>query len=447
MPRLMEAGMVTTRFTVLAIVALAWTLPVHAQPVDRAEMQAVITKADEELNKRYIFPDRAAGATAKIKAALDAGDYDAIADPKAFAERLTADLQSVTHDRHMRVFLAGAPLPPAPGAASPPKAYAGFLAVNRLKGNIGYINLQGFPAVAPFAVVADQAMADLAGTKALIIDMRGNGGGSPETVAYLCSFFFDPKTRVHINDLIYRYPGTETYRRDAFLTHPVPSSYLGKPVYLLTSARTFSGAEEFVYDLQTQKRAKLIGETTGGGANPGGGWPLNPRFGMFIPTGRAENPITLTNWEGTGVKPDVAVARDQALRVAMLEITRNRALKKEQAMEVDAFAPAHLLKFRDGAQPGAADALRQLLTSLALGEPDYATMSEVLAKATREQLPQLKSDLAAAGEIKTVSFLYIGPAGLDVYQVICANRTLQSGIFLTPDGKIATSWVRSAPPQ
>ncbi len=87
----------------------------------------------------------------------------------------------------------------------------------------------------------------------------------------------------------------------------------------MTSARTFSGGEEFVYDLKTQKRATLIGETTGGGANPGSAPSVNPRFSIFVPTGRAENPITKTNWERTGVTPDMAVSRDQAFRVAMLK--------------------------------------------------------------------------------------------------------------------------------
>lgn len=439
------------RIAILPVIA-ALALPAYAQEankeankqVDKAEMQAVIAKADEELNKRYIFPDRAALATARIKTALAAGKYDPITDPKAFAEKLTTDLQSVTHDKHMRVFLANPDVRPAPAASAgpPAKSYAGFLAVARLEGNVGYINLQGFPDPAPFKQVADQALADLSDTRAMILDLRGNGGGSPDGVAYLCSFFFD--SPVHINDLIYRNPGTDTYRRNAFLTQPVPSSYLTKPVYVLTSRRTFSGGEEFAYDLQTQKRATLIGETTGGGANPGGGWPLNPRFGMFIPTGRAENPITKTNWEGTGVAPDVTVAADQALRVAMLDITRDAGLKGQRAMEAKDFAPVHLLTFREGPQPGAAQTLEHHLEALARGEPDYALLSDGLAKATREQLPKLQSDLAAAGEIKAVTFKFISPAGLDVYEVTCANRTMLSGIFLTPDGKIATNWIRPA---
>jgi hypothetical protein len=224
----------------------------------------------------------------------------------------------------------------------------------------------------------------------------------------------------------------------------VPTFYR-KPVYLLSSARTFSGGEEFLYDLKTQKRAKLIGQASGGGANPGGAPPINARFAFFIPDGRAENPITKTNWEGTGVAPDVAVAPDQALRVAMLEITGDKKLASEQAVEADAFAPVHLLKFRDGPQPGGAAALKRLLEQTAQGKPDYASMSEGLAKAVREQLPKTQADLAALGEIKSVTFQNIGSAGLDVYEVVCANGKLTSGIFLTPDGKVAASWFRLMP--
>lgn len=433
--------------SLLTIVALAWAAPVWAQAVDKAEKQAVIAKAGEELISRYIFPDRAGLAKAKIDQALAAGDYDTITDPRTFAERLTADLRSVTHDKHMQVFFPALNAGPPPPTSGAPKSNAGFLAVDRLKGNIGYINLRGFPDPAPFKLVADKAMADLSGTRAMIIDLRGNGGGDPTTVAYLCSFFFDPKTPVHLNDLVHREADTNIYKRDEFWTKPVPSSYRRKPVYLLTSGRTFSGGEEFVYDLKTQKRATVIGETTGGGANPGAMRQLNSRFGMFISGGRAENPITKTNWEGSGVAPDRAVGREQALRIAVLEITKDPALKKEEALEADAFSPVHLLKFRELPQPGDGDALKRLLGELARGEPDYSRLADDLTKDIKENLAQSKADLAAAGEIKTVTFKYTGPAGLDVYEVVCANGTLMSGIFVTPDGKVAANWFRLMMPE
>ena len=272
----------------------------------------------------------------------------------------------------MRVFFNAGPRPAPPAGASPaaplPRANAGFPRVDRLKGNIGYIKLQGFPPSAgPFAAVANQAMADLAGTDALIIDMRDNGGGSPDGVAYLCSFFFDPKAPVHINSFVNRKSGTLEFTNQDFHTRPVPTSYLGKPVYLLTSVRTFSGGEEFVYDLQTQKRARLIGAVTGGGANPGGTRPLNPRFVIFIPGGRAVNPVTKTNWEGTGVTPDAITDEKLAFQAAMKEIVASNPAKYaalttqvEADSAVDPFVEASLMKFRETQQPGGEAAVRKL---------------------------------------------------------------------------------------
>ena len=89
-------------------------------------------------------------------------------------------------------------------------------------------------------------------------------------------------------------------------------------MYVLTSNQTFSGAEEFAYDVQTQKRGQVVGDTTGGGAHPGGLRRVTDHFGVWIPSGRAVNPITGTNWEGTGVRPDVPVPADAALRTAHL---------------------------------------------------------------------------------------------------------------------------------
>jgi C-terminal processing protease CtpA/Prc len=172
------------------------------------------------------------------------------------------------------------------------------------------------------------------GTEALIIDMRANGGGNPAMVALVCSYLFGPEP-VHLNDLYWR----EGNRTDEFWTKKEVAGkrYLNKDVYVLTSKRTFSGAEEFTYNLKNLKRATIIGETTGGGAHPGGGFRVNEHFGMFVPTGRAISPITKTNWEGTGVTPDVPVPADQALLVA-----RVMALKKLLTKSVDADLKANV---------------------------------------------------------------------------------------------------------
>src|SRR5688500_984688 len=164
-------------------------------------------------------------------------------------------------------------------------------------------------------------MSALQATRALIVDVRRNGGGSPVSVAHLVSYFLAPGERVHINTFINRNPGTDTFRSQDFWSETTPFSYTGKPVLVLTSGRTFSGGEEFAYDMQVMKLAGTVGETTGGGANPGGTARLPAGLAMFIPGGRARNPITGTNWEGVGVKPDIAVPSENALKAALEQLS------------------------------------------------------------------------------------------------------------------------------
>jgi hypothetical protein len=443
------------------LLLLALPTPVWAQPLDAAEKRAVVEKAGELLTANYIFPDRAADARKKIDAQLVAGAYDGLADPDAFAAKLTEDLQSVTHDKHMRVSgppptsTTGAPPPPLAGAAPaapPPRTNSTFAAVSRLKGNIGYIKVLGFPTAAgPFANAANQAMTDLKDTDALIIDMRDNGGGSPDGVAYLCSFFFDPKTPVLINSFVNRKSGTLEFSNEEFRTRPVPVSYLRKPVYVLTSGRTFSGGEEFVYDLQTQKRARTVGAVTGGGANPGGTRRLNPRFAIFIPGGRAVNPITKTNWEGTGVKPDIVIDEKLAFQAAMGEIVARNPAKyaalEAQVQESSAIAPfveADLMKFRTQQQPGGEVLVRKLFEGLAAGKPDYDMMPKDVAGAIRDNLELYRADMSKAGAVTGVKFTGIGPQGLDRYELTTATAKVSFAIY-QEDGKVVA--LNFGPPQ
>jgi C-terminal processing protease CtpA/Prc len=157
-------------------------------------------------------------------------------------------------------------------------------------------------------------------------------------VALICSYLFPGHERVHLNDLYWR----EGDRTEQFYTLPyVPGRrYLDKEVYVLTSKRTFSGAEEFTYNLKNLKRATIVGEATGGGAHPGGTRRVTDHFAVWVPGGRAINPITKTNWEGTGVTPDVAVPADQALATAHLMALKRLKEKSGDREEAGALEDA-----------------------------------------------------------------------------------------------------------
>jgi C-terminal processing protease CtpA/Prc len=197
----------------------------------------------------------------------------------------------------------------------------GIRRVERLDGNVGYLDVRrvAVPANAGPAIAA--AMELVAGTYALILDLRRNGGGSPDGVMFWCSYLFPEEDQVHLNDIFHADTG-ETRQFWALPYVPGPR-YLDRPVYVLTSSRTFSGGEELCYNLQALGRAELIGETTGGGAHPTRGFPVTAAVEIGIPFARSVNPVTGTNWEGTGVTPDVAVPEAEARDVAYAKALRH----------------------------------------------------------------------------------------------------------------------------
>ena len=191
--------------------------------------------------------------------------------------------------------------------------------VHLLPGGVSCVDLCGF---APAEIVGhafDSAVALLAGTHALILDLRQNAGGEPDGVAYWLSHFFAKGDARHLND-IYNRPDNTTRE---YCTIPTATPRVTGPIYILTSHDTFSGGEECAYDLQTRKRATLVGETTGGVANAGDYVSLGQGFIAFIPNVRSINPITRTNWEHVGVKLDVAVSASSAMKVAYITILDN----------------------------------------------------------------------------------------------------------------------------
>jgi hypothetical protein len=300
----------------------------------------IVTTALALLRENYVFPEVAERAAVAVEARLAAGEYDGL-DEITLTDLLTEHLNEVCADKHLRVRLGPAPRPPAgrgPGRDAPERHGPGgnlddearrlavrqrgrldnfgIRRVERLDGNIGYLDIQRVaqPENAGPAITA--ALELVGGTYALIIDLRQNGGGSPDGVVYWCSYLL-PERPAHLNDIFHADTG-ET-RQFWSLPYLPGSRYLERPVYVLTSSHTFSGGEDFCYTLQTQGRAEVIGETTGGGAHPAQPFWISPAVHIAIPFARSVNPVTRTNWEGTGVVPDTAVAAGEAYDVAYVK--------------------------------------------------------------------------------------------------------------------------------
>ncbi|HMV49293.1 MAG TPA: serine hydrolase, partial [Blastocatellia bacterium] len=316
--------------------AASFAQTAQSNNVDATTRRQVIEDAIKALNDAYVFPETAKKMEQAIRDRVERKEYDDIADGRTLANRLTQHLQEVSHDKHLRVLFNDGNSPfftqqiadPATRREISAKRNFSFEKVERLSGNIGYLDLRGFEPPHLAGETATAAMNFLANTDALIFDLRQNGGGDPAMVAFLCSYLFNERT--HLND-IYSRPDNRT---EEFWTKTDVSGkkYGDKPVFVLTSNRTFSGAEEFSYNLKNLKRGVIVGETTGGGAHPVNGRRLSKDFMVMVPFARSINPITKTNWEGTGVKPDVDVPAAQALKVAHLMAVRAIQPKVSQPM-------------------------------------------------------------------------------------------------------------------
>lgn len=290
----------------------------------------IINSTLDHIAAGYIFPRCAAEADRAVRARLAAGEYDALSGA-AFCEAVTAHLQEACPDRHLRLLWQDEPRSAEP--ADEDTGMAAFLAlmraesqgirrVERLDGNIGYLDVRWIPDAGQGARAIGAAMELVAGTRALLLDLRECRGGLPAGAAMWCSYFF-PDDGVHLNDVYERSTGsTRQYWTLPYLPAP---RYLDRPVYVLTGATTFSGGEDVAYTLQAHGRAEVIGEVTRGGAHPTAHHPVTEHITVTVPTARTINPVTGTNWEGVGVRPDRTVPAEKALETAHEEAQRRLA--------------------------------------------------------------------------------------------------------------------------
>ncbi|GAA2143406.1 S41 family peptidase [Kitasatospora kazusensis] len=286
------------------------------QPQTTFAAAPVIDELTRLVTEHYVFPEVAEQIVTLLHRRLAEGAYQV--DPAELGALVTADLQSVNQDGHLRLKHYPEVIPSEQGAATLAAmrrkfddSMGGVPRIELLAGGVAVLEIA--PAVFPLAWAAEPISAAFtlaSRAEALILDLRGNLGGDPDTVAFVCGYLLDERT--HLNTMLWR----EGDRREqSWSPVHVPGARFGgsKPLYVLTSGRTFSGGEELSYNLQQLGRAVIVGERTGGGAHPRESWTLHPHLEAHIPVGRSVNPVSGTNWEGTGVQPDVPCAADDAL--------------------------------------------------------------------------------------------------------------------------------------
>ena len=319
-----------------------------SMPASAEFKAAAVDSVSWALNKTYVFEDVAKEMEKHIRRKLKKGDYDDLETVQEFARQLTEDMREISSDRHLGVqFMSDELLEEyQQGDEDPDVAHQlafergrkrnfEFKKLEILDGNVGYLKLNGFNDTSLSGPTAIAAMNFLGYTDALIIDLTENGGGSPSLIQTIMAYLLDGST--HLNSFYIR----DGDSLQQFWSAPyVPGpKMVDTELYVLTSSHTFSAAEEFTYNVKNLERGTIVGETTGGGAHPVRGY-LFPslNMGMRVSFGRAINPVSGTNWEGTGVTPDIEVPADQALDAAYLGALgklRERDMSDEEAFVLD----------------------------------------------------------------------------------------------------------------
>jgi retinol-binding protein 3 len=365
------------RTLTVLLFALLLQLPLWAQqtppPLTAAQKTELINRVAQLLRDNYIFPDKAAAMGAYLSKRNKAKAYANISEYRAFVDTLASDLRKTHRDLHLHLHVNPEAVanirrwqseaPPTADMLAEQMAGAkrenfGFVKVERLTGNIGYLDFRRFfPLSEEAKNTVAASMSFLANSDAIIIDMRHNGGGNPEMVQLVLSYFMD-ETPVHYNTL-YDRPSNQT--QDYYSLAEVQGRKMPDiDIYVLTSKYTFSAAEEFSYNLQNLKRATIVGETTGGGAHPTQSFVVNDFVALNIPISRAISPFTQTNWEGTGVTPDIATTAEDALAQAkMMALTNIIAKTREPKQKALLEWEQQGLQARLSPPPPLADQLKQ----------------------------------------------------------------------------------------
>ncbi|MBD3347928.1 MAG: hypothetical protein GF400_01880 [Candidatus Eisenbacteria bacterium] len=321
-------------FGALAILLLGATASAQAPGGDGRQAtpdlrEAIVDSVTATLNESYVFEDVALDMEERLRSRLEAGDYDEHDTVAGFARALAQDLRDVSGDRHLGLrYMSDDMMAEFMDDEDDPelerqrehdrlvKENFYFRKAEILEGNVGYLRFDQFPRASLAGPTATAAVNFVAHTDALVIDLRHNGGGSPSLIQYIMAYLLDEPT--HLNSFHTRQGDSiQQFWSAPYVPGPTMEDV---DLYVLTSSNTFSGAEEFTYNVKNLERGTIVGETTGGGAHPLS-FKVFPSLnvGLAVPYARAVNPVSGTNWEGTGITPDIEVPAVDALERAYLE--------------------------------------------------------------------------------------------------------------------------------
>jgi len=327
----------------LALLLYATVCP--AQDADDLPVNASVRSAVIDSTIRFVretYFDSLAGArlSEAVRTARDAKRFERCATASALCESLTATLRRVVPDRHLKVDYSVRSHPMEAATRQPSaeeiarqdeqsrRSNFGFERVELLAGNVGYLSLRRFERPWLAGETAAAAMAFLANSDAIIIDLRRNGGGYGEMGAFLATYFQDgePIRLGEVHDRTLR-----TVSQEWTMPYAPGPRLAGKDVYILTGRRTFSAADAFAYAMRQQGWAKTVGAGIGGGAHPTTARQVNEHFAVFVPYARFVNAVTGGDWEGTGVAPDLESSEEKALAVAHLAALRGIRDRRKDA--------------------------------------------------------------------------------------------------------------------
>lgn len=323
--------------------------------LNAATNREVVEGVIKAINKYYVSAEVAKQLETGLRNHLGQGDYDKITSAFDLVDTLDGHMQAISKDAHLMLGYSHKPGPPigkepeispdTPEKLEEDRKAAleknfGFEKVERLPGNIGYLALGSFERPVFGGEMAGNAMSFLANTDALIIDLRNSRGGSADMVVFLASYFFDGAEPAYLGDW---YTRAENGVQQCWTYPYLPGvRYLNKDVYILVSKRSFSAVEGFASIMQHHKKAVIVGEPTRGGTHPGGFVPVHPNFAVFVPVswfisptgtptytiGRPVYPTRKTDYQGTGLKPDIEMPAAQALKAAQITALEKRIDKK-----------------------------------------------------------------------------------------------------------------------